>query len=180
MPHQPETLAVVAFSFGLRAKAREPNPCNRRLAKAAERIAEDEPGNILLISQWEIAKQLAADGVRVDRVINKSARGGYLDSDEVWAQALPFLRDRRVTRVIPVAQPFRQIHKVRKLIRERGLPLERKRIGWVGFDSSRANTQWWTKGPMRLLAYAAMQALGRQTKAPDRGPVTPRRPRGRR
>jgi hypothetical protein len=161
MSYPEETLAVVAFSFGLRAKAREPNPCNRRLARAAERIAGHESGNILLLAQWEVAKQLKADGVHVDRVINKSGRGAYLDSDEVWAQALAFLRDHRVTRVIPVAQPFLQIHKIRKLIRESGLPVDRKRIGWVGFDPSPANTQWWTKGPMRLLAYAFMQALGR-------------------
>jgi hypothetical protein len=168
MTYSDETFAIVAFSFGLRAKAREPNPCNRRLARAVERITRltaKESENILLISQWEVAKQLEADGVHVDRVIDMSPRGDYLDSDEVWAQALAFLQGRHVARVVPVAQPFLQIHKVCKLIRKSGLPLERKRIGWVGFDSSPANTQWWTKGPMRLLAYAFMQALGRRTKA---------------
>jgi hypothetical protein len=175
MTYSDDTLAVVAFSFGLRAKAREPNPCNRRLARAAERItrlAENESGNVLLISQWEVAEQLKADGVHVDRVIHMSPRGDYLDSDKVWAQALSFLQGRSVTRVIPVAQPFLQAHKVCKLIRKSGLPLERKRIGWIGFDSSPANTQWWTKGPMRLLAYALMQALGRQTKTSSGGIVS--------
>lgn len=177
MTYPDETFAIVAFSFGLRAKGREPNPCNRRLARAVERITRltaRESGSILLISQWEVAKQLQADGVHVDRVIEESPRGDYLGSDEVWAQALAFLQGRRVARVIPVAQPFLQIHKVRKLINESGLPQERKRIGWVGFDPSPANTQWWTKGPMRLLAYALMQALGRQTKASDSDIPEPR------
>lgn len=164
-----EALAIVAFSFGLREKAHEPNPCNRRLAHAVERItrlAENESRNIIVVSQWEVAKQLEANGVHVDKVISTSPHGGYLGSDEVWAQAFVFLRGRHIARVIPVAQPFFHTYKVCKLIRKSGLPLERKRIGWVGFDSSPANTQWWTKGPVRLLTYALMQALGRQTKVP--------------
>jgi|SRR6476469_849884 len=94
MAYSGETFAIVAFSFGLRAGTREPNLCNRRLARAVERITKlaQESGNILLISQWEIAKQLEADGVHVDRVIEVSAHGDYLDSDEVWAQALDFCK----------------------------------------------------------------------------------------
>jgi hypothetical protein len=162
-----ETVAIVAFSFGLRARDQEPNPCNRRLAHAVERITrqcENESINFLIVSQWGVAKQLEDDGVHVDKIISASPRGYYLDSNEVWAQAIVFLQDRHVTRVIPVVHPFLQMHKVCKLIRKSDLPLERKEIGWIGFDSSPANTQWWTKGPMRLLAYALMQALGRRTK----------------
>ena len=161
------TRAVVAFSFGSRDELHEPNPCNVRLARAAERIINDELGDLLLISQWEIAEQLESDGLHVDHIIRYPSEGGYLDSDEVWAQALPMLDKYGVSSVIPVVHPFLQMYKVRQLIRESGISVERRRIGWIGFDSSPANTQWWTKGPVRLSAYAVMQAFGRRTRLPN-------------
>jgi hypothetical protein len=166
------TRAVVAFSFGSRDELHEPNPCNQRLARAAERIINDDMGDLLLISQWEIAEQLESDGMRVDRVIRYPSQSGYLDSDEVWAQALTTLDKYGVSSVIPIVHPFLQMYKVRQLIRESGISVERRRIGWIGFDSSPANTQWWTKGPVRLCAYALMQAFGRRTRPPNvgRGP----------
>lgn len=159
--------AVVAFSFGSRDERHEPNPCNQRLALAAERIINDELGNLLLISQWEVAEQLESDGLHVDHVIRYPSDSGYLGSDEVWAQALTTLAKHGVNSVIPVVHPFLQMYKVRQLIRESGINVERRRIGWIGFDPSPDNTQWWTKGPVRLSAYALMQAFGRRTRLPD-------------
>jgi hypothetical protein len=162
-------IAIVAFSFGARDEQDEPNPCNQRLAQAAERIIRSESGDLLLISQWEVAEQLESDGICLDHVIRSSAASEYLDSDEVWAQALIILNKYGVNSVIPVVQPFLQMYKVKQLIRESGITIERRRIGWIGFDSSSANKQWWTKGPVRLFTYAFMQALGRQTRLPDAG-----------
>jgi hypothetical protein len=152
---------VVAFSFGMRGQSHEPNPCNVRLARAAERIIRDEPASTLLISQWEIARQLSLDEVHVDQVVRPSSDREYLDTSEVWNQALETMRREKVETAIPVAQPFLHRHKIRKMIRDSGIAVERRRIGWIGFDSSEANLQWWTKGPVRLLAYSIMQVFGR-------------------
>jgi hypothetical protein len=153
--------AVVAFSFGMRDMPSEPNPCNVRLARAAERIVERQAGDTLLIAQWEIAKQLKRDGAHVYRVVS-SADGEYLDTDKVWQKALDSLTCHNVDSVIPVAQPFLHRHKIGKLIRDSGISVKREPVGWIGFDSSKDNLQWWTKGPIRLIAYSIMQALGRE------------------
>lgn len=167
MTHSEHVRAVVAFSFGLRGKSREPNPCNVRLARAAERIVRGEPSNTLLIAQWEIAKQLSSDGTHIDQVVGPSSGREYLDTCEVWNRALETLRRYQVEAVIPVAQPFLHRHKIRRIIRDSGMTVERRHIGWIGFDPSKVNQQWWTKDPIRLLVYSILQALGRRP-----GPAT--------
>lgn len=49
---------LVVFSFALRKE--EPSPCNVRLAKAVERILSkaERATDVLVVSQWEVAKQL--------------------------------------------------------------------------------------------------------------------------
>jgi len=152
--------AIVAFSFGLRRRQAEPNPCNVRLARAVERAIELNAAGTLLIAQWEIAKQLIADGVHVDLVVKASSSLDYLDTNEVWRQAQAVLRKHQVQTVIPIAQPFLHMYKVRKLIERSGLTVARWPIGWIGFDSSKDNLQWWTRGPLRLLLYSIKQSLG--------------------
>lgn len=150
-------LGVVAFSFGSRSQAEEPNPCNLRLARAVDRIvaAQDEP--VALVAQWEIARGLQHS--RPDRVVGPLPDGRYLDTADVWDDAAPLLREAGVRRVIPVAHPVLHRAKVSRLIRRDGFQVVRVPIGRIGFDSSARNAQWWTRGPLRLGVYAVLQAL---------------------
>lgn len=150
----PSALGIVAFSFGQRTPADEPNPCNRRLAAAVERLLI-EPA--VVVAQWEVARGLPA-GLPA-HVVGAESDRDYLDTEQVWRRAVPALRTGGVDRVIAVAQPVLHRAKAHRLIRHSGFRVERRRIGWIGFDASRANTQWWTRGPLRLAVYAARQAL---------------------
>jgi hypothetical protein len=63
-----------------------------------------------------------------------------------------------VRRVVAVAQPLLHRAKAHRPVREDGFEPVRQRLGWIGSDSSRRNTQWWTRGPLRLLAHALVQS----------------------
>ncbi len=150
-------LGVVTFSFGLRRADQEPNPCNVRLARITERVLDEVTGPVVLVSQWEVARALREDAVA--HVVQRTADGAYLDTAQVWAQAAPVLSQAGVRRVIAVAQPLLHRSKAHRLIRRDGFEPVRHRLAWVGFDSSPRNTQWWTRGPLRLLVYALLQSI---------------------
>lgn len=151
------TLGVVAFSFASRAEPEEPNPCNVRLARAVDHIVGAQEETVVLVAQWEIARALRHS--RPFHVVARLSDGRYLDTADVWNDASPLLRCAGVTRVIPVAHPVLHRVKVSRLIRRDGFEVLRVPIGRIGFDRSARNTQWWTRGPIRLGAYAALQAL---------------------
>ena len=97
-------------------------------------------------------------GIKVDRrVIHHSRPGAYLDSEEVMAQASLVFTARDVLKVIPVANPFLHLAKCRQLVAKAGFTPVRRKIGWIGFCPE--SIQWWTRGPIRLLAYAVIQKL---------------------
>ncbi|MBW4061735.1 hypothetical protein HJC99_04160 [Candidatus Saccharibacteria bacterium] len=148
---------LVIFAFALRGEASEPNPCNVRLGKAAERIIASEEDTLTIVSQWEVSRQLRADGFNPSRSVELQTDGIYLDSEIVWAEARLLFDELGITEVIPVAQPFLQMLKAQHLIAADGFTVTRRRIGWVGFD--RRSTQWWTRGPIRLTIYAIGQVL---------------------
>lgn len=150
-------LGVVAFSFGLRGPEEEPNPCNVRLARATRRVLDEAATPIVLVSQWEVA--LALPSSATAHVVKAPVDGRYLDTDRVWAEAAPVLRQAGVRRVVAVAQPLLHRAKAHRLIRRDGFEPVRPRIAWIGFDSSARNTQWWTRGPLRLLLYAVLQSV---------------------
>ncbi len=147
---------LVAFSFGLGAV--EPNPCNVRLAQAVQRIVSEESEPVVVVAQWEIA--LALNSLPLDYVVKRHRReGAYLDSNEVMAQAAGIFRRHGVTEVIPVANPFLRLAstKCRAFVRKEGFtPLDRK-VGWIGFYPE--SLQWWTRGPIHLTLYSALQLL---------------------
>jgi len=149
-------VGVVAFSFGLRAPEEEPNPCNRRLAAATARIIRQTSVPVVLIAQWEIAKALPP--TMAVHVVGDAPDGGYLDTERVWQVAAPILRGEGVRRVIAVAQPVLHRAKAHRLMRADGFEPLPAPVGWIGFDSGARNRQWWTRGPVRLLLYALMQA----------------------
>lgn len=152
-----EPLGVVAFSFGLRRPQEEPNPCNARLARAVQRVIDGAAAPVVLVSQWEVALSLPSS--LTTHVVEPRADGGYLDTDRVWDEAVPVLRRAGVQRVVAVAQPLLHRSKAHRLISRDGFTPVRARLGPIGFDSSHRNTQWWTRGPLRLLLYAVLQAV---------------------
>ncbi len=149
-------LGVVAFSFGLRDPDQEPNPCNRRLAGATARIVQQSPGPVVLVAQWEVARALPP--TMPVHVVGDPPGGGYLDTERVWQAAAPVLRRAGVRRVMAVAQPVLHRAKVHRLIKADGFEPLHAPVGWIGFDSSGLNRQWWTRGPLRLVLYALLQA----------------------
>lgn len=157
-------IGVVVFSFALRLSEQEPNPCNIRLAKAAEqiirdiRVAGDEP---ILISQWEGVKQLEADGYVPVHVVQLRADGSYLDSKAVWEEARQVLWEQYdVVNIVVVAQPFLQLRSVQKMIKQADFTVIKSKIPWIGFDNTWINTQPWTKSALALLMYAVKLKLG--------------------
>lgn len=158
MSQADELTAIVAFSFGMRPAELEPNPCNVKLAECVKDVSKN-CDSVLIVSQWEIAKQLSREGVQVDKVVY-SPPEQYLDTKEVWRQALEFLSYRDSLVVIPVAQPFIHLRMVIRLMRKSGVNVRLIPVRWIGFDSSNINTQWWTRGPVRLVAYSLMHGIG--------------------
>lgn len=148
------TIGLVAFSFALREH--EPNPCNIRLAKAVMGIVAEKP-TVAIVAQWEVARQLERDHYSVALTVEPPSDGSYLDSEGVWEAAKVLFEQAGVTQVIPVAQPFLQMAKVKQMIRRDGYEVVSRRMGWIGFDSK--SKQPWTRSPLRLLAYAIKQKL---------------------
>jgi hypothetical protein len=118
-----------------------------------------EDGRAVVVAQWEIARALETRGVAVDRVVGPRADRGYLGSEEVWADAKSLLQDRGISNVVLVAQPFLHLPKVARLARLDAFAVIPFKVDAVGFDNTSENTQWWTRGPIRLAAYAILQML---------------------
>ena len=145
---------LVAFSFGQRS--REPSPCNRRLAEAVMQIVYKERGPVVVVSQWEVSLALKPT-IPVLTVKRHRQSGHYLDCVEVMAQAAPIFRERGITEVIPVGNPFLHLKRCEEVIREAGFTPVKRKIGWIDFD--RKSSQWWTRGPLELFVYAVLQKL---------------------
>lgn len=152
---------IVAFSFAQRAESDEPGPCNVRIAEAVATIVRKQSEPVMIVAQWEVNRELERLGVTVQHVV-RPHEGQYLDSEQVWKEAAAEFSRIGIKRVTPVAQPFLQLAKVNRLIRKDNFSVLRERIGFIGFDRSEKNLQWWTKGRCRLIAYSLLQlATGR-------------------
>jgi hypothetical protein len=148
---------LVAFSFALRAVEEEPNPCNVRLAETVLRIIAAEKDEIVVVSQWEVSRHLRTNGHEPLCSVELRPDGEYLDSDAVWVTARKVFELNGISEVIPVAQPVLQMTKVKRLIKADGFVVIERPVGMVGFD--RQSTQWWTRGPLRLILYAILQQV---------------------
>jgi len=166
------TTGVVALSFAKRSEKDEPGPVNIRLAKIVAAINDElqqggEP--TILVTQWEIARYLDAHDEPTDFIVDQDDAsikpGGkkYLDSGDVLRVAFAVFSHHKVTDVIVVANPFVHLWMVRGKVRAAGFTIMKTRVPWVGFDRSSQNLQWWTKGPIRLLVYTAIQVVGKLT-----------------
>lgn len=152
---------MIPLSFALR-KDSEPNLCNVRLARATERIgrALNALGiQYIVSSQWEVAMALRVSTVHIVTAHHNPEQD--LDSEEVIAQSLEaFKVSDGVDYVIPIAQPFLQLHKVQQQIINSGYklfwPLKSYwLIGWIGFDKE--SDQLWTRSAPALVMYALDQ-----------------------
>ncbi|MEI7690460.1 MAG: hypothetical protein WCI63_02455 [bacterium] len=150
---------IVAFSFA--QEKIEPSPCNFRLAEAVKRIVEAEEGELVIISQWEVAIKLIKDGIKVTHVVEPLLDWSYLDSVDVWAEARLYFAHLEIEEVVIVANPFIHAYAIERMIRKDGFKICQQydtTIGRIGFDSQ--SLQWWTRGPLRLLLYSALSAVG--------------------
>jgi hypothetical protein len=151
-------LGIVAFSFGLRPPEQEPNPSNVALARVVQQVARQSARTSLVVAQWEVALQLAADGVAVDAAISGHDTR-YLDTGEVWRQARAVLEAGGVREVVPVAQPYLHLGFVRRMVRRDGFVIVEPPPATIPFDRDDANQQWWTKGRARLFVYGVGKEL---------------------
>ncbi len=152
---QEPSVGVVAFSFGQRID--EPGPSNMALARAVKRGVESVHGPVEVVAQWEVATGLERLGVTPDVIVGPLPEGKYLDSEEVWRVARQRFERRGVESVIPVAQPFLHLWKVRHLARRDGLRVPKFEVGPINFDDTRENTQPWTRSRLALLKYTVAQ-----------------------
>ena len=159
-----EGVGIIAFSFGQRAK--EPSVINRKLAGIVKRIAAELAWNStrwFAAAQWEVALQMEADGPVADCTIGLPKGEDYIDTQYVLSQGLAFLRERGVSKVILVAHPLHLF--VIKLFIKLGLwntdgfTFIDYPMGSVGFDSSKENTQWWTRSWWQFLTYLVAMTL---------------------
>lgn len=158
---------MVAWSSGSGSKSakKEQNPCNVSLALEAYRIFTEEQQNtgdkVIMVAQWEVAAGLrAALGLHLyaPYVVEKHRQTGeYLDSREVMAQAADIFRGCGITEVIVVANPFLHLYACRQIVHEFGFTPIKRKVRWIGFCKD--SLQWWTRGPIRCLAYSVMQKL---------------------
>lgn len=155
-----KAIGIVVFSFALRADELEPNPCNARLGLMVRDTLDEHDQAMYVVAQWEVAIALERLGVKVHSIVERPANGTYLDSNLVWASAEKFFKSVGVSTVIPVAQPFLQLRRVKQLIASSSdFRIKEILVHPIGFDNHKENLQWWTKGPTRLLLYSVLKLV---------------------
>lgn len=152
-------VGLVAFSFAHR-KNGEPNPCNVRLAEEVNRIDKKTDDQVVVVCQWEVAKALQWSP---DVIVHPHPDGSYLSSEDVMEKAASVFLQHNVRHVIPVANPFLHLLQCKKLIEDAGFQVQEMPIQKVGFDKQ--SDQWWTRDPVRLMAYGVLNVLGMQKYA---------------
>lgn len=150
---------MIVYAYALRRV--EPNPCNIRLARAAQRIitVDGSAEGFYVVAQRSVAKALGQLGIPC---IEVSKSSGYEGSEQVTDFATQIFRSLGITEVVPVAQTFLQINKCIALVKKAGfktwptLQLMRA-IGWIGFDPESIQPR--TRGLIRQVLYTARQIL---------------------
>lgn len=122
----------------------------------------------VIVTQHEIARHLTDyPGLNLKIVTEafatqKGSGRFYLDTQDVLNEAFQVFRKENVREVIVVAHPFLHAWVARRLVKRAGFINHEFRVNrGIGFDSSRNNLQWWCRGPLRFLAYMALQVIGR-------------------
>jgi hypothetical protein len=157
-------VGIVAFAFGLRTEAQEPNPSNIALAKAVDDAAyyvENQGGMSVIVTQWEITKGLELLDMEVDLSVGLHTDGTYLNSNDVWEAAKAEFISEGVEEVIVIAQPFLHLPKLKAMVRNDGFEVAPYfKVGPIPFDNSPLNTQPWTRTRPALMLYSVKSLLG--------------------
>lgn len=176
-------IGIVALSFGKVRQQADFDPINYALSgfvKEAHKdivtwrlILKGKPPSTsatetIIVAQQEIARYLI-DYPGLDLRIVTDAHASpkdngqiYLDTQDVINEAFRIFRSENVREVIVVAHPFLHAWLARRLVRQMGFINHEFRVDrQMGFDSSRNNLQWWSRGPLRFLVYLSIQAAGR-------------------
>ncbi|MEW6610907.1 MAG: hypothetical protein AB1352_04785 [Patescibacteria group bacterium] len=141
--------AIIGFPFGGSLEY-GPGAANEALGKIIDEVA------------WQWVEDLVVIQSPLDQCIltledlTISSRG-YIDTEEVIGWANSFLQEKGVTEVRLVAHPFHRFYCAR-LLRRKGFDVEIVPTGWVPFD--RNSDGWWTRGPLRLMAYSVLATIG--------------------
>ena len=146
---------IVAFSFGQKIDLDdEPGPSNQDLAAVVLAAARRSPSPHVVVAQWEVARQLEADGQPADLVVEERSDGSYLDTQAVWDAARELFVERGVRDVVPVAHPWLHLPTTKRMVRASGFRVVAPPTATVRFDSSTGNSQWWTRTHQGLVVYS--------------------------
>jgi hypothetical protein len=115
-----------------------------------------ETRDLAIVAQWEIA-QILHRAYEDCLSVKPPSDGTYLDTEAVWGAAKVAFEPFGITEVIPVAQPFLHLRKIKKLMERDGYTVVDRHVGHIGFD--RKSSQWWTRGYLQLIIYAILQTL---------------------
>lgn len=174
-------IGIVALSFGKVSRQTAPDPINRILGEYVIRAHEDITSwrlvikgkrtsgtETVIVAQHEIARYLTdypGLNLRIVTEAHATQKGSgryYLDTQDVLNEAFQVFRKENVREVIVVAQPFLHAWVARRLVKQAGFINHEFRVSrGIGFDSTRNNVQWWCRGPLRFLAYMALQVAGK-------------------
>ena len=141
--------AILGLSFGIKKSGHTKS--NKALAGVVERVFDKKGLQVIL--QKELAECV---DFPLSLVIKEHRiKGQYLDSDEVIAQAIIYLKANKINSVWLIAHPLLQRTKCRILLKKSGFKVRIPRTGKIPFDKD--SLQWWTRGPLRTLVYAILQ-----------------------
>jgi hypothetical protein len=148
---------MIVYAFAWRRKG--DSPCNKHLSQAAKRIVCAHDGPVVIHAQRTTAKLLREMGIECHQT---EKRPGYEGSEEPTRQAAELFREKGITEVIVVANPFLHLVKCIQLVRKEGFKTPSfweldDMIGWIGFDKH--SEQPATRGPIRLIYYTLRQML---------------------
>ncbi|OGL87857.1 hypothetical protein A3I42_03115 [Candidatus Uhrbacteria bacterium RIFCSPLOWO2_02_FULL_49_11] len=142
--------AIFGFSFGGSQKY-GPGAANRALGRRIDEVAYKYPKDFVVVqSPLEQCVTIAPDFVIP---LEK-----YINSEEVIKRALDIFQENDLGKIRLVAHPF--LHRIQcmRLLRRYGFDVEIVPTGWVPFDQH--SDGWWTRGPLRLIAYAILTLFG--------------------
>ena len=141
--------AIFGFSFGGSQKY-GPGAANRALGKIIDKVSCQYPEDLVIV-------QAPLDECVTTTPDYMITFEEYINSEEVIELALSFLQERKITKIRLIAHPFLHRFQCARLLRRYGFDVETVPTGWVPFD--RHSDGWWTRGPLKLLAYAIFQTL---------------------
>ncbi len=142
--------AIFAFSFG-DSKEHGPGKSNFALGKIIDEVSCQFPEDLVIV-------QAPLDKCVTTTPDHLIAFEEYINSEKVIERAIPFLKENGVQQIRLVAHPFLHRFQCARLLRRYGFEVEIVPTGWVPFD--RHSDGWWTRGPLRLLAYAILTIFG--------------------